>query len=254
MFYTLLFVVVFALLLMVSPCGVWWILTFTHSHTCCYYYWFECVVQFDIIIFFFHQLRCWIWFHLFFCAIMLLHYLKLESSWLKCEAAWVAYSNLISHIHMLVTIVVQYGIIFFFIVSSNVLSSFFSLCHRLLFKPQAKIIMVEAWSYTLGGIFDFVVIMELQSLSISFEPETYIISHSCFCLTFVTTMLGFVVLMAFSSMFHDINSINENFPTFTIYDNNYNVGNVQSLHEIGFEMEIPTVDGVDAHRVVEAHL
>jgi len=60
--------------------------------------------------------------------------------------------------------------------------------------------------------------------------------------------------MAFSPVFHDINSINENFPTFTRYDNNYNVGNVQSLHEIRFEMEIPTIDGVDEHHVIETHL
>jgi hypothetical protein len=39
-------------------------------------------------------------------------------------------------------------------------------------------------------------------------------------------MLGFVALMASSSMPHDINSINEVFPTSTRYDNNYGVSNV----------------------------
>jgi hypothetical protein len=81
-----------------------------------------------IVSFFFHQLCCWIWFHLFFCAIMLLHYLKLESSWLKCEATWVAYSNLISHICMPVTIIVQYGIIFFFLSCHPTCYHHFFLC------------------------------------------------------------------------------------------------------------------------------
>jgi len=46
-------------------------------------------------------------------------------------------------------------------------------------------------------------------------------------------MLGFAVLMVFFSMLHDISSTNEVFPTSARYDNNYNVGNVQPLHETG---------------------
>ncbi len=68
-------------------------------------------------------------------------------------------------------------------------------------------------------------------------------------------MLGFDALMASSSMFHDINSINEVLPPSTWYDN---VGNVQTLHETRSKMEIPIVDddvdGVDEQHVVKTHL
>jgi hypothetical protein len=60
--------------------------------------------------------------------------------------------------------------------------------------------------------------------------------------------------MVFFSMFHNINSTNETLPTSAGYDNSYNVGNVQPLHETRSETKIPTVDGVDEHHVVEAHL
>jgi len=43
---------------------------------------------------------------------------------------------------------------------------------------------------------------------------------------FITAMLVFATLMAFSSMPHDINSIDEVRPTAIRYDNSYNVGNV----------------------------
>jgi hypothetical protein len=102
----------------------------------------------------------------------------------------------------------------------------------------------------LGGIFDFVVIVELQSFSISFKPLTCIVSHSCrrFAfvtivlgfvvfvtivlgfvvfvtivlgfVVFVTIVLGFVVLMASFVMLHNINSTNEVFPTSVGYDSN----------------------------------
>ncbi len=76
--------------------------------------------------------------------------------------------------------------------------------------------------------------------------------------TFVTTMLGFAILMASFSMPHNISSTNEVLPTSIGYDSNYNVGNVQTLHETKSKMEIPTddddVDGVDEQRVFETHL
>jgi hypothetical protein len=87
-----------------------------------------------------------------------------------------------------------------------------------------------AWSCTLGGIFDFVVIVELQSFSISFKPLTCIVSHSCCCfafvtivlgfVVFVTIVLGFVVLMASFVMLHNISSTDEVFPTSVGYDSN----------------------------------
>ncbi len=64
-------------------------------------------------------------------------------------------------------------------------------------------------------------------------------------ITFVTTMLGFATWMVSSSMLHDISSNVEVLPAFTKYDSNYNVGNVQTLHETRSEMEIPTNDDVD---------
>jgi hypothetical protein len=66
-------------------------------------------------------------------------------------------------------------------------------------------------------------------------------------IVFDTTMLGFANLMVSSSMPHNISSTDEVLPVSTRYDSNYNVGNVQTLHKIGFEMEIlvDNVDGVD---------
>jgi hypothetical protein len=82
----------------------------------------------------------------------------------------------------------------------------------------------------LGGIFDFVVIVELQSFSISFKPLTCIVSHSCRrfsfvtivlgFVVFVTIVLGFVVLMASFVMLHNISSTDEVFPTSVGYDSN----------------------------------
>lgn len=77
-------------------------------------------------------------------------------------------------------------------------------------------------------------------------------------IVFVIIMLGFVTLMASSSMPHDICSINEVLPASTRYNSSYSVGNVQTLHKNRFEMEIPIddndVNGVDEQHVVEAHL
>jgi hypothetical protein len=77
-------------------------------------------------------------------------------------------------------------------------------------------------------------------------------------IAFVTIVLGFVVLMVFSSMFHDISSIDEVLPTFAKENNSYSVGDVQPLHETRSEVEILAtngdVDGVDEHHVVETHL
>jgi hypothetical protein len=71
-------------------------------------------------------------------------------------------------------------------------------------------------------------------------------------------MLGFVTLMASSTMPHNINSTNEVLLSFARYNNSYCVGNVQTLHETRSKMEIPIddndVDGVDEQHVVEAHL
>jgi hypothetical protein len=58
--------------------------------------------------------------------------------------------------------------------------------------------------------------------------------------------------MVSSWIFHDINSTNEILPTFARYDNNYNICNVQPMHEGGLEMGIPNVDG-DVHGVDEQH-
>ncbi len=54
------------------------------------------------------------------CHCMLLHYLKLEPSWLRHEVAWVAYSTLISHICTLVATIVD-----LITLSDIVLSCFF---------------------------------------------------------------------------------------------------------------------------------
>jgi hypothetical protein len=59
--------------------------------------------------------------------------------------------------------------------------------------------------------------------------------------------------MVFSWIFHDINSTNEILPTFARYDNNYNICNVQPMHEGGLEMGTPNVDGVDEQHVIEVH-
>ncbi len=75
-------------------------------------------------------------------------------------------------------------------------------------------------------------------------------------------MLGFAILMVSFSMLHNISSTDEVLWASTGYDSSYSVGNVQTLHETRFEMEIPTnddddvddVDGVDEQRVFEAHL
>jgi hypothetical protein len=45
-------------------------------------------------------------------------------------------------------------------------------------------------------------------------------------IAFITTMLGFVAMMASFSMPHNINSIDEVLPTSVGYDSNYSVGNV----------------------------
>jgi hypothetical protein len=60
--------------------------------------------------------------------------------------------------------------------------------------------------------------------------------------------------MVFSWIFHDINSTNEILPTFVGYHNNYNICNLQPMHEGGLEMGIPNVDGVDEQHVIEVHL
>ncbi len=59
--------------------------------------------------------------------------------------------------------------------------------------------------------------------------------------------------MVSSWIFHDINSTNEILPTFARYDNNYNICNVQPMHEGGLEMGIPNVDG-DVDGVDEQHV
>jgi hypothetical protein len=45
--------------------------------------------------------------------------------------------------------------------------------------------------------------------------------------------------MVSSWIFHDINSTNEILPTFAGYGNNYNICNVQHMHEGGLKMGIP---------------
>jgi hypothetical protein len=85
------------LLLMVSPCGVWWILTFPHFLVflliwlCCpisyYHLFFSSITSLNVFS------------SAFLCHHLLFHYLKLKPWLLKREATWVAYSTLISHIH-----------------------------------------------------------------------------------------------------------------------------------------------------------
>jgi len=53
----------------------------------------------------------------FLCPCMLPHYLKLEPSWLRCEAAWVAYSTLIFHICTLVATTVDLIVLFDIVLS-----------------------------------------------------------------------------------------------------------------------------------------
>jgi ABC-type glycerol-3-phosphate transport system permease component len=105
---------------MVSPCGVWQILTFTHLllllliWLCClvsYYHLFLSSIKSSSVLS-----------STFLCHHMLFHYLKLKPSWLKREAAWVAYSTLISHICTHVTIVA-------IVVWYCIIISFFWSCH-----------------------------------------------------------------------------------------------------------------------------
>jgi len=96
---------------MILPCGVWWILTFTHL-LLLLLIWLCCLVSYYHLFFSLIKLSN-VLSSTFLCHHMLLHYFKLEPSWLKHETAWVAYSTLISHICTHVTIVatvVQYCI------------------------------------------------------------------------------------------------------------------------------------------------